>query len=333
MKFIDRAKIFVKSGQGGNGAVSFRKEKGIPMGGPDGGDGGDGGSIIFVVDENTETLVDFSAKVHFVAKDGQKGSGANSSGKKGEDLIINIPLGTQIYNEDKTLLYYDAKNLNDRFVLFKGGIGGIGNAKFVTSTNRAPRKALPGGESEESWICLVLKMFCDFGYVGFPNAGKSSLLKALTNSNTKIANYPFTTIKPELGALWKHDQKLLMADLPGLIQGASENKGLGFKFLGHVERCSGIVHIIDVSMLNSCAALDAILYEIKTYSEDILKKEQIVVLNKIDLISESELASEIESISKSYDFKVFPISCKERRGIGELVEYLFKVKFKNQVVD
>ncbi|WP_342261806.1 GTPase ObgE [Alphaproteobacteria bacterium endosymbiont of Tiliacea citrago] len=320
MKFIDKAKIYVKSGAGGNGKISFRHEKFVPNGGPDGGDGGKGGSIIFYVDPNKETLIDFSRKIHYKAKNGQDGGSSNCYGKNAENLVIHIPLGTQIYSDDMSLMYFDAVKKDTFFTLFEGGKGGQGNLKFVSSTNRAPKQRTEGEPSQESWIRLILKLFCDYGLVGLPNAGKSTLLKMLTGSSTKIGDYPFTTLKPELGALWNEDDKIILADLPGIIQGASKNKGLGYDFLGHIERCRGIIHIIDVSLGNSLELLDLMLHEIKEFSEALLTKKQIVVLNKIDLVSQECVDQAVLSIKSKYDFSVIPISAINKIGINQILK-------------
>lgn len=334
MKFVDRSKIYIKSGKGGDGKVSFRREKYVEFGGPDGGDGGKGGAIIFHVNKDKETLFDFSKNVHFKAEDGESGGSANCYGKSGEDLIIDIPLGTQIYDDSCELLYYDAVKEGDKYVFFAASKGGLGNTRFATSTNQAPKEKTLGEESKEAWIRLVLKIFCDYGFVGLPNAGKSSLLKLLTNSGTKVADYPFTTLKPELGALWKNDKKLILADLPGLINGASKNKGLGYQFLGHVERCKGIIHIVDISLKNSLDNLEVLLFEMSEFSKDLISKKHIVVLNKIDLLSKEEAAQEYSSIKNNFnilynkfglnqDLKIFLISAKNNIGIAGLVEELY----------
>lgn len=326
MKFIDRAKIFVKSGKGGNGKVSFRREKYIPNGGPDGGDGGKGGSVIFYVDSNKETLFDFTKKIHLKANHGDAGGSCNCHGKSAENLIIHIPRGTQIYDEMLEVMYYDAINEGEYYTLFEGGKGGLGNSRFVSSTNRAPRQFTEGGESQEAWIRLVLKIFCDYGLVGLPNAGKSSLLKVLTGSSTKIGNYPFTTLKPELGALWSDDTKIILADLPGIIKGASNNKGLGYSFLGHIERCKGIIHIIDISLCNSLELLDLMLFEIEQFSKELLTKRQIIVLNKIDLVDKEIIESETNAIKNKYNFDVLALCATEKTGLTDLLELVLKIK-------
>lgn len=385
MKFIDKAKIFIRSGNGGNGCVSFRRERCVPEGGPDGGDGGRGGDIIFVVDSSKETLVDFAHSVHFKADHGESGGSAKCYGKSGEDLIIRIPMGTQIWNETKEILFFDATEDGQQFILCKGGKGGVGNVKFANSVNQVPKFAVKGEDGQEMWVWLILKLFADIGYVGFPNVGKSSLLKLLTGSNTKIANYPFTTLKPELGALWMKDfdfteateddasmdfsedendqeqeeihgnklkkkrscsefgpakmeqrncaqdinfsdKKLLMADLPGIIEGAHENKGLGLEFLGHIERCYGILHLVDVSNCNCIDALQAMLFEIEQFLPALLEKPQIVALNKIDLIDEETLNEQITLVKAFCDYPIFPISCKTKKGLNALVSALFELK-------
>ena len=247
MKFIDQTKIFIKSGDGGNGCVSFRREKYIEFGGPDGGDGGDGGSIIFTSDGNLNTLIDFRYKQHFKADRGQAGKKKKQSGKKGDNLIIKIPIGTQVFEEDNNTLIHDFTKKNENFIVAKGGRGGLGNVKFKSSTNRAPKKKTGGQKGEEFWIWLQLKIIADIGIIGLPNAGKSSLLSILTKAKPKIANYPFTTINPNLGVSFYDNKEFTLADIPGLIEGAHEGTGLGDKFLRHIERCRNILHLIDIS--------------------------------------------------------------------------------------
>jgi len=336
LKFIDKAKIFISSGSGGNGCVSFRRERSVPEGGPDGGDGGHGGNIIFVVDEEKETLIDFSHAVHFKAKTGENGGSSKCYGKSGEDLIIPIPLGTQIWNQTREIMFFDGIKPGQQFTLCKGGKGGVGNVKFTSSTNQAPKFATKGESGQEMWIWLILKLFADVGFVGFPNAGKSSLLRLITNSQTKVANYPFTTLAPELGAVQSgkfnandkyYDKKLLIADLPGIIQGAHENKGLGLEFLGHIERCSGILHIIDVSSRNCRYLLEAMLFEIEQFSPELLQKKQLIALNKIDLVDEDELKEQIMKLHEICDFEIFPISCSNKIDVDKLIHALFDLKF------
>lgn len=315
----------MQSGDGGNGCISFRRERCVPEGGPDGGNGGRGGSVIFQASASKETLIDFAHQVHFKARRGENGSGACRYGANADDLIIHIPLGTQIWNEAQDIMFFDATQDGQHFVIAAGGKGGVGNAKYATSTNQTPKFAKLGEKGEAMWVRLILKLFADIGYVGFPNAGKSSLLKLLTASKTKVADYPFTTLSPELGALWRHDTKLLMADLPGIIYRAHEGKGLGFEFLGHIERCVGILHIIDASNMNSKDSLEAMLYEIKMFSPKLLEKKQVVALNKIDLLLDHQVQEQVDAL-KSYGFAVFPISCVDKRGVDKLVECLFSLK-------
>lgn len=326
MKFIDKAKIFVKSGKGGDGKVSFLRLPNNPKGGPDGGDGGKGGSIIFYVDPNKFTLIDFSHKVHFKASNGKDGGSNKCNGKSAEDLVIRIPLGTQIYNDELDLMYFDAVTPGEYFCLFEGGKGGIGNVHFLSSTNKAPTQRTEGEPSQESWIRLVLKLFCDYGLVGLPNAGKSSLLKLLTGSSTKVGDYPFTTLKPELGSVFDETNlsNIILADLPGIIQGASQNKGLGYDFLGHIERCKGIIHVIDVSLGNSLELLDLMRYEIEKFSKDLLNKKQIIVLNKVDLVDEGWVRKNMNLIQEKYDYKVIPLSTKSKVGVGFLIKTLME---------
>lgn len=326
MRFIDKAKIFVKSGRGGNGKVSFRREKYVPEGGPDGGDGGNGGAIVFFVDQNKETLSDFARQIHFKADHGEHGGASNCVGKSAEDLVIRIPRGTQIYSDDLDVMYFDGVEDGASFTLFEGGKGGHGNARFATSTNRAPQQSTEGEPSQEGWIRLILKLFCDYGLVGLPNAGKSSLLKVLTGSSTKVADYPFTTLKPELGALWQEDSKLVLADLPGIIKGASQNKGLGYQFLGHVERCKGIIYIIDISLGNTTETLDLLLSEVSKFSKDLLDKRQLVVLNKVDLVDEEIIQQEVLAIKHKFGFDSIQLSVLEKKGLDKLLGQIFHVQ-------
>ena len=247
MKFLDQAKIFIASGNGGDGCASFRREKYIEFGGPNGGDGGKGGDVIFRVDENLNTLIDFRYQQHFKAKNGENGKGKNQTGANGNDIIIKVPPGTEIYNEDKSLLLFDLINKNEEFRLITGGNGGLGNSHFKTSVNQAPRKFTKGEEGNEKWIWLSLKLFADIGVIGMPNAGKSTLLSKISNANPKIGDYPFTTLNPILGTVKRFDKEIILADIPGLIEGAHEGKGLGDKFLAHIERCKFLLHLIDVT--------------------------------------------------------------------------------------
>jgi len=250
MKFLDQAKIYVKAGDGGSGAASFRREKFIEFGGPDGGDAGDGGSVILVAKENLNTLIDFRYQQHFKAEKGQNGMGKKKTGRNGKDLVLNVPIGTQIFEEDNNTLIEDLKKIDEKVIIAKGGGRGLGNVRFKSSTNRTPRKKTDGSEGESFWIWLQLKVIADIGIIGMPNAGKSSLLSVLTKAKPKIANYPFTTINPNLGVTSYSDKEITIADIPGLIEGAHEGIGLGDKFLRHIERCKSLIHLIDITENN-----------------------------------------------------------------------------------
>ena len=247
MKFLDQAKIYIKAGNGGSGSASFRREKYIEFGGPDGGDGGNGGSVIVEAERNLNTLIDFRYRQHFKAESGKSGSKKNKTGGSGKDLILKVPVGTQLYEEDNNTLIYDLTKNKEKFVIATGGRGGLGNTRFKSSTNRAPRKKTDGKKGEEFWIWLQLKVIADVGIIGLPNAGKSSFLSKCTKARPKIANYPFTTINPNLGVLNMNHKEIVLADIPGLIEGSHKGVGLGDKFLRHIERCKTLVHLIDIS--------------------------------------------------------------------------------------
>ena len=326
MKFLDEAKIFLKAGSGGSGCVSFRREKYIEFGGPNGGDGGNGGNIIISAVRNLNTLIDFRYKQHFFAENGKNGSGNNKSGLKGNNLELKVPVGTQVLEENKEEILKDFKKTGEKFIVTKGGIGGRGNAKFKSSTNQAPRRYEAGTKGEERWIWLKLKLIADVGIVGVPNAGKSSLLSLLSNAKPKIANYAFTTLKPQLSLLRKNEIDIIIADLPGLLEGANEGVGLGHKFLSHLERCRMIIHMCDCS-----EDLEVIKKNLKIINEELIKfgiddnKSRIILFNKIDLISERQ----IDQIKKEIKFrqKHFFVSCLNTSGIENLIKYLFS-KFK-----
>ena len=321
MKFLDEAKIYLKAGDGGSGCVSFRREKYIEFGGPDGGDGGCGGNIVFKAVSNLNTLIDFRYKQHFKAQRGKDGSGKNRTGASGEDLIIEVPVGTVILSEDKKLVIKDFTKELDSFILIHGGMGGRGNARFKSSTNQAPRKFETGVEGGDKWIWLRLKLIADIGLVGLPNAGKSTLLKKLSNANPKIANYPFTTLKPQLG-VYRSDQKdVIIADLPGLIKGAANGVGLGLNFLAHIERCRMFLHVCDVSTnnFNEIASNYKIIRdEIKAYNSLTLKKKEIVLLSKCDLIEGKDIKEIITSLKKLTPSGIIAISSHTNLGMQEL---------------
>ena len=299
MKFLDQVKIYVKAGDGGDGSPSFRREKFIEFGGPDGGDGGKGGSVIFKAERNLNTLIDFRYQQHHKAKRGDNGSGQNRTGKSGDDLILNVPLGTQVFEEDNKTLIYDFDKVGDEFVVAKGGKGGLGNTRFKSSTNRAPRKFTKGTSGEEFTIYLQLKTIADIGIIGLPNAGKSSLLAAITNANPKIANYQFTTLNPNLGVASYDNKEITLADIPGLIEGAHKGTGLGIQFLKHVERCKSLLHMIDITNEDIKKSYKQVKTELKNYSSKLSKKKEIIVLNKIDLISKNKLKQIVDNFSKN----------------------------------
>jgi len=322
MKFLDQAKIFVKAGDGGNGIASFRREKFIEYGGPNGGDGGDGGSVILKAVNGLNTLIDFRFAQHFKSENGDKGGSNNKTGHGGKDLYLRVPLGTQVYAEDKKTLIYDFTKENEEFVLAKGGKGGVGNTKFKSSTNRAPRKFTKGKLGEEISVWLELKIIADVGLIGFPNAGKSSFLTISTKARPKIADYPFTTLKPNLGVVQFDDKEIVMADIPGLIEGAHKGIGLGDKFLKHVERCKSLLHIIDINEDDLINKYKIIREELSQYSEKLTKKKEIVVFNKIDLLTEEEKNNKIKEFKKFYKKKFFQISILKKQNIKEVLRSL-----------
>jgi len=326
--FIDEAKIWVKAGDGGNGCIGFRREKFIPKGGPDGGDGGRGGNVYFQAVENVDTLTDFAGKHHWQAQKGQPGSGNNKHGANGQDLIINVPPGTLIYDADLELLLKDLNEVAMKVRICRGGRGGKGNKAFATPTNQAPRYAEPGKKGQERNIRLELKLIADVGLVGMPNAGKSTLISRCSAARPKIAAYPFTTTEPVLGIVELSDfRRFVMADIPGLIEGAHAGAGLGFEFLRHIERTRIIVHILDVMPLDGsdpATNYETIRSELKQYSEALAHKEEVVVANKIDLDPDDKIVKELQVKLQQ---PIHPISAVTGSGIKELIELLWqKVK-------
>jgi len=283
MHFIDEVKIFLKAGDGGNGSTSFRREKFIEFGGPDGGDGGRGGSILLIADPNLNTLIDFRYKQHFKAERGRNGRGRACTGPSGQDLILPVPVGTQVLAADRETILADLDNSNAIFTVAAGGRGGLGNLHFKSSTNRAPEKATKGTTGEEIEIWLNLKLLCDVGIIGLPNAGKSTFLSVVTSAKPKIANYPFTTLKPQLGVCYFLDQEMVFADIPGLIQGAHQGHGLGDRFLRHIERCRVLLHLIDITSEDLIADYTTIRNELTSYSSALSHKKELIILNKCDL--------------------------------------------------
>ncbi len=318
MKFLDQVKIFIKAGEGGSGSPSFRREKFIEFGGPDGGDGGKGGSIILVSERNLNTLIDFRYQQHFKAARGRDGSGKNKTGRGGEDLYLKVPIGTQVFEEDNKTLIFDFKEENEKFVAAIGGKGGFGNTRFKSSTNRAPKKFTKGAVGEEFWIYLQLKTIADIGIIGLPNAGKSSLLASLTSATPKIANYKFTTINPNLGVAMYDDKEITLADIPGLIEGAHQGTGLGIKFLKHIERCKALLHLIDISENDLINSYLQVRDEMGKYSSELLKKQEIIVFNKIDLIDENEIKEKINDFEKIIKKSAFTTSTLDKKSVSDI---------------
>ena len=327
MKFLDQVKIFIKAGDGGSGSPSFRREKFIEFGGPDGGDGGKGGSVILVSERNLNTLIDYRYQQHFKAERGGDGKGKNQTGKGGDNLYLKVPIGTQVFEEDNKTLIFDFKKEKEEYTAAIGGKGGFGNTRFKSSTNRAPRKFTKGLKGEDFWIWLQLKTIADIGIIGLPNAGKSSLLASITSANPKIANYKFTTLNPNLGVAVYDDKEITLADIPGLIEGAHKGVGLGTKFLKHIERCKTLLHLIDVTEKDLIRSYKQIRAELGKYSKSLLKKNEIIVLNKIDLIDKKNLDSKKKILSGKIKKKIYDLSTLDKSKISKikskLLEYVF----------
>ena len=324
MKFLDQAKIFIKAGNGGSGSSSFRREKFIEYGGPDGGDGGNGGSIILIAEENLNTLIDFRFKQHFKAERGQNGMGKKKTGKAGKDLILKVPVGTQVFEEDNNTLIEDLKKVGQKINIASGGRKGLGNVRFKSSTNRAPRKKTDGNEGESFWIWLQLKVIADIGIIGMPNAGKSSLLSALTKARPKIANYPFTTINPNLGVVMYNDKEITLADIPGIIEGAHEGIGLGDKFLRHIERCKSLIHMIDINDNDLLENYQKVRKELSKYSKNLLQKKEIIIFNKIDIVNNEEIKNRVNFFKKKIKKNIYKISVLQNKGLINIKQILFK---------
>lgn len=322
MKFIDEAKVFIKSGDGGDGCLSFRREKYIEFGGPDGGNGGRGGNIYVQGVKGLNTLVDFRFQKHFRAKKGVHGAGRKRNGAAGKDIVLKLPLGTQIYEDDE--LIEDIVSIK-KILLFEGGKGGLGNTNFKSSTNRAPRKITLGEKGYEADVVFKLKLIADTGLIGLPNAGKSSFMKKLTAAKTKVGDYPFTTIVPKLGVMRKGDSEKIIADIPGLIEGAHTGTGLGFQFLRHIERCTSIIHILDVAEKNVVSNYKTIRNELKSYNVDLKNKPEIVVLNKSDLLENEDIKKVKKSLMKITKNKIYIISTITNDGIDELKEMILRM--------
>ena len=327
MKFLDQVKIYIKAGDGGSGSPSFRREKFIEFGGPDGGDGGKGGSVVLVSERNLNTLIDYRYQQHFKAERGGDGKGKNQTGKGGDNLYLKVPIGTQVFEEDNKTLIFDFKKEKEEYTAAIGGKGGFGNTRFKSSTNRAPRKFTKGLKGEDFWIWLQLKTIADIGIIGLPNAGKSSLLASITSANPKIANYKFTTLNPNLGVAVYDDREITLADIPGLIEGAHKGVGLGTKFLKHIERCKTLLHLIDVTEKDLIRSYKQIRAELGKYSKSLLKKNEIIVLNKIDLIDKKNLDSKKKILSGKIKKKIYDLSTLDKSKISKikskLLEYVF----------
>ena len=324
MKFLDQVKIYIKAGDGGNGSPSFRREKFIEFGGPDGGDGGKGGSIILKSERNLNTLIDYRYQQHHKAERGGGGAGKNRTGRGGDNLILKVPIGTQVFEEDNKTLIYDFKNEKEEFVAANGGKGGLGNTRFKSSTNRAPRKFTKGTVGEEYVIWLQLKTIADIGIIGLPNAGKSSLLASITSATPKIANYKFTTLNPNLGVAVYDNKEITLADIPGLIEGAHTGIGLGIKFLKHIERCKTLIHLIDITEENIENLYKQVRNELGKYSKNLLKKDELIVFNKIDLIDKNKLKEKKDKFSKKTKNEVLTISTFDKASVAKIKSKLIK---------
>lgn len=323
VKFIDEAKIYIKSGDGGRGCVSFRREKYVPHGGPNGGDGGDGGDVVMIAKRNMSSLLDHRYQQHYRAKRGEHGKGKDQHGKNAEDLFIPVPLGTVIKDKESGEILGDLTGDNETLIVAMGGKGGKGNARFVSSTNQAPKNAEPGGEGKEMTLLLELKLLADVGIIGFPNAGKSTLISKISAARPKIADYPFTTLVPNLGVVSYGDgNTFVIADIPGLIEGAHEGAGLGIQFLRHIERTRVLIHLIDLSPITNRDLIEdyvAMNHELQSYNEELYKKPQIVAANKIDITQVGERLEELEKYCGNKGIKVFPISCATGEGVQDLI--------------
>lgn len=324
MQFIDEVKIYLKSGNGGNGAVSFRREKYIEYGGPDGGDGGRGGSIIFTSNPHINTLLSYRYNQHFKAESGEHGKGANCTGKSGSDLFLEVPVGTQILSESGNLIYDLAKPYEE-FKILQGGKGGLGNVHFKSSINQAPTKRIDGTKGEELWVWLKLKILSDAGLIGLPNAGKSTFLSRSTAAHPKIADYPFTTLSPGLGVAQIDDREIVLADIPGLIEGASEGLGLGDRFLKHIERCGILVHLIDIFGENIAKDYKIIRQELVSYSDILGAKPEIICLNKCDGIDEESIKQKIKELNKVTKNPIYPISAHTGQGINDVLRAILAI--------
>jgi GTP-binding protein len=320
MKFLDQAKIFIRSGDGGNGCISFRREKYVEFGGPNGGNGGKGGDVIIKSTEGLNTLIDYRFKQHFKAKNGDPGMGSDKTGRSGEDIIIEVPRGTLILEEDNKEVIIDIMDKDQNITILKGGNGGFGNSHFKNSENQTPRNANDGESGKEKWIWLRLKLIADVGLVGLPNAGKSTFVSTVSKASPKIADYPFTTIHPVLGIVKYMDKEFVIADIPGLIEGAHEGKGLGDRFLGHIERCNILLHLIDVTDEDIINSWKTVRNEMKSYSKELSLKNEIIVLSKSDTLNEKELNDKKEKLKNFVGKEIFAISSVSGDGINNILK-------------
>src|SRR5476651_651338 len=330
MKFLDQCKIYLRSGDGGDGVVGFRREKYIEFGGPDGGNGGRGGNIVFEAQANLNTLIDFRYTQHFRAKKGGNGSGADRTGAGSSDVVVKVQIGTQVFAEDQETMLADLDQPGKRVTLLRGGDGGFGNAHFKTSTNRAPRRATKGWPGEERWVWLRLKLIADIGLIGLPNAGKSTFLSVNTNAKPKIADYPFTTLTPGLGVVKVGDREFVMADIPGLIEGAHEGAGLGTRFLGHVERCRALLHLVDGTQDDIAVAYKTVRAELKAYGGNLVRKKEIVALNKTDAMTKEDIEAKRAKLAKVSRKTVHLISGVSGQGVQPLLHELMKLVDKQR---
>jgi GTPase len=324
--FVDEVRVFIKAGRGGDGACSFRREKYVPRGGPDGGDGGHGGDVVLTASPRLTTLLDFRYQQRYEAEDGESGGGSNCSGKRGQNVVLAIPVGTMVYDDNTNEVIADLVTSGDSFVGAHGGRGGRGNSHFATSTNRVPTQFETGTDGEERWLRLELKLLADVGLVGFPNAGKSTLISAISAARPKIADYPFTTLTPNLGVVrWGNDRTFVVADIPGLIEGAHEGKGLGFQFLRHIERTSFLLHLIDVSEWapdDPVTSFEVMRQELRAYDEKLAERPFAVVGTKIDITGDGTRLQQLQTFCKRHRYKYFPISAATRDGLTELATYV-----------
>jgi GTP-binding protein len=325
MKFLDEAKVYIRSGDGGNGCVAFRREKFIEHGGPNGGNGGRGGDVIIEAVDGLNTLIDYRYQQHFKAPKGGHGMGSDRHGAGGKDVTLKVPVGTQVFDEDRETLLHDFTKLGESFTIAKGGNGGFGNAHFKSSTNRAPRHANPGQPGEERWIWLRMKLIADAGLVGLPNAGKSTFLSIVSAAKPKIADYPFTTLHPQLGVVQVDSREFVLADIPGLIEGAHEGSGLGDRFLGHIERCRVLLHLVDATCEHAGKAYKTVRTELEAYEHDLTDKLEIVALNKIDAVSPEHLKDQKARLKRAAKKTPMLMSGVSGQGVPDVLRTLADV--------